>query len=145
MRDIISWGECARTGINNCDLLAVQLSQINSFIIQIEDLSDDNEYSEPPAIDTRKISHFIFLNFPEFSCYNISSDVTTKIAETSILVGDSRDDLLDIIKDFKEILWYLENTSTANAIWHLKFGYSAHWGKHLIDLLSYLFCLKNGI
>jgi hypothetical protein len=55
------------------------------------------------------------------------------------VVGDSIDDLSDIIKDLLEVSWYFENSTITVALERLYFSYTTHFGKHLIDLQRYLF------
>ena len=54
-------------------------------------------------------------------------------------VGDAIDDLADIFGDLCEVTWYLERSLLADAIWHYRFGYQVHWGRHLHSLRYYLY------
>ena len=145
LENIIEWGkEQKNSNYDHIELLIKQLSEVNILIIELEDMSDDLEYPEPPKIEIKTISINVEKNFPKFSLYNISSDVSINICEAGVIIGDAIDDLTDIIIDFMDIIWYYKNTTVENAVWYMKFGYTAHWGKHLNDLLYYLYHLRCG-
>jgi len=54
------------------------------------------------------------------------------------MTGDAIDDLADIYGDLIGVSWLWENSGEADAVWHFRFGYQTHWGRHLLDLRSYL-------
>ena len=58
--------------------------------------------------------------------------------EPAVTAGDAVDDLTDIAVDLQEVL-DRSGKSTDDAIWHFRFGYQAHWGRHLrwLQLILY--------
>ena len=88
-----------------------------------------NETSLRESISTR---------FPQLGYYNSVSEVTENIGGIEPTVGDSIDDLVDIIIELQEVSWRFENTSSDDALWHFYNGYWTHWGRHLRGLQSYL-------
>ncbi len=139
LRVVTKWAEIDASGKNNIPILTQQLIEVELMYFSQVDVFDKNDYPKPPTVDLLSIRKNVQLNFPELSYYNVPSDVSRKIAETEIIIGDAVEDLSEIIKDFYEFIWLSENTSIDNAIWHFRFGYKAHWGKHMNDLLFYLF------
>jgi hypothetical protein len=102
---------------------------------------DEQDYPEPPSKDYQKLRAIVTERFPNFGYYNLPQEVTTKISETEILVGDAIDDITDITRDMQEIRWRWNNTSDLDALWYFRLGYYSHWGNHLRELQFYLYAL----
>lgn len=139
LNDIISWGNGKIDSLDNERLLLKQLSKVIKLYFELNDNSDDKDYPDPPAVDSKQIWKNVKINFPNFTQYNIASEITKNISSTELIIGDPYDDLVDIIKDFMDYIWYIDNTTEENGIWHFKFGFMSHWGKHLFDLQYYLY------
>lgn len=73
--------------------------------------------------------------FPELGYYGVADP-----AEISddVLVGDAIDDIMDIARDLQEVLWRSEHVGSADADWHFRLLFEAHWGVHLRNLSRYL-------
>jgi len=122
---------------NNLNLLALAYDSI-------EFTYDDVDYPDSPDYDYKSHYNKIKNNFPTLGYYNTVSDISKNINSTSIVIGDSIDDLTDIHIEIKTILWLWENTSVANALWQFKNGFDFHWGSHLRNLQVYLLALEKG-
>ncbi len=103
---------------------------------------DDNEI---PENDYPSIRQMAEERFPSWGYYNTPRDITEKIAESELVVGDAIDDITDIVNDLKMVMWSYQNESEVNAFWHLQDSYQGHWRWHLRNLQLYLHCRANEI
>ena len=103
---------------------------------------DGKEISENSYEDIRKRASE---RFPNWGFYNVALDVSVKISETEIALGDAIDDISDITNDLKMVLWSYENENENNALWHLKDSYEGHWRWHARNLQVFIHCLENEI
>jgi hypothetical protein len=78
--------------------------------------------------------------FPEFGLYAVVMPESNPNAQP--MLGDALDDLTDIALDMENVLWRFENGDPRDAAWHFRFGYQSHWGRHLLDLRSYVHHLQ---
>ncbi len=76
--------------------------------------------------------------FPNYGFYNIATDISVRIGETVLGVGDAVNDLADIATDMYEVVWLWEHTMLENALWQYRWGYENHWGDHLRNLQLYV-------
>jgi len=76
--------------------------------------------------------------FPQLGYYNIAGNIGGEPLNSEMSVGDSIDDLADLLGDLVEVLWRWDNTSSIDALWHLDLSYRQHWGSHLRALQLYL-------
>mgnify|MGYP005997437583 CR=1 FL=1 len=126
-------------------LVAIYFVYLNS-----DDVEINGDFEEDFSFSYEKIKKNVESNFPDFSWYintwNISKIEFEKGEEKPIVnsdLGDSVDDLSDIIKDLLEVKWRFENTSNNDAIWHFNFLMKNHSEQHLLDLLKYLKDVEN--
>ena len=105
------------------------------------DVGTEDDQPDPPAADCHHYRDLASKRFPSLGYYNCAGDVTHSLGETECVVGDAIDDLADIAGDLSEVLWCFENTADLDALWHFRFGYEHHWGKHASDLRWYLYAL----
>jgi hypothetical protein len=56
------------------------------------------------------------------------------------LMGDALDDVADIAADMAEAAWRWDHLGEADAAWYLHLMHG-HWGRHLLNLRSYLHAL----
>jgi Domain of unknown function (DUF5063) len=54
--------------------------------------------------------------------------------EQKIGLADAIDDIADIARDLRTVLWYLDNDRVETAIWQYKFDFRLHWGEHLLRM-----------
>ena len=99
---------------------------------------DENEYPDAPDWDAAEIREKISALFPELGYYCTADGDPESIDKAQVLIGDAIDDLVDIVKDLKDVQWYLKNTSINNALWHFQFSYRSHWGLHARELQLHL-------
>jgi hypothetical protein len=104
----------------------------------IRDTFDCNGYPGYEGEEYNVLRARISLLFPLYGHYCLSAMQMDQF-EPNALVGDAFDDLTDLAIDFSEILWRFDNTSPANALWHMQNGYWSHWGFHMRNLQLYLF------
>lgn len=76
--------------------------------------------------------------FPGLGWYNEVGELDERVGETSLVVGDAIDDLVDIAIDLQTVALRWETTSEEDALWHFGFGFRRHWGAHLRSLQRYL-------
>ncbi|HSZ74157.1 MAG TPA: DUF5063 domain-containing protein [Rhizomicrobium sp.] len=96
------------------------------------------------ADDEPKLRHKEYVekireNFPELGFY--PNVFLSGGLEQLVTVGDANDDAADIAKDLSAAMWYWEHFGEESALQHLRYHYKIHWGRHLIDLRSYLYAL----
>jgi hypothetical protein len=60
------------------------------------------------------------------------------------VVGDVADDLADLYSDLIKGLWLLGRGHKMAAVWHWKFTFGCHWGRHAVSALRALHCHGEG-
>ncbi|QUL37508.1 DUF5063 domain-containing protein [Erythrobacter sp. JK5] len=117
--------------------LAKSFDKLTATYFEVDDVEPDSEDSLAPPIDYVVLYKRAANAFPELGCYP-AIDVGGTLGEEEALVADAIDDLADIARDLSEVLWHIEKSSEADAIWEFRFGYQSHWGAHLHRLRHYL-------
>lgn len=92
--------------------------------------------AEPPGDDYQLIRRQVGRLFPGLGFYGAADPL--KVPNEEALVGDAIDDISDIARDLRKILWRWQILGTDDANWHFRFGYQTHWGRHLHELRFYL-------
>jgi len=123
--------------------LSAQLASLHAFYHSLPDTSDFSQNGEPPEQDYSTIRLAAAEAFPFLGPYNEVAATTTEIGKTDIVVGDSLDDLSDILVALKDFSWRMMHTSEADAIWNFKETFRSHWSAHLIGLQRYLAVLTT--
>lgn len=123
--------------------LEENLVKIYSKYFEIEYKYDDNEYPEFSKIKLPNIIENVRSNFPQFGFYNKVLDCHVLSENTNNAMGDSIDDLADIIFDLLEIKWRAENNSEQDALWFFELIFRSHTQQHIISLLNFMKS-KNG-
>ena len=100
---------------------------------------DERDYPDPPDKDYKQLRAIVIQRFPNFGYYNLPKEITSKIPDTGVIVGDAIDDITDIAQDMQAIRWRWDKTSDRDALWHFRLGYYSHWGNHLRELQFYLY------
>ena len=104
---------------------------------------DDTDYADPVAPDAASLRTRIAPLFPDFGWYNEAEEIAGSPGHQGIVVADAINDLVDIATDLQEVLLRWESTSETDALWHLRFGFESHWGKHLRSLQLYLYAREH--
>ncbi|RJS21196.1 DUF5063 domain-containing protein [Corallococcus sp. H22C18031201] len=105
---------------------------------------DDAESPDAPELDYQVLRASIEPLFPGLGLYNEALNIADSVGESALSLGDALDDLTDITRDLRDVLFYWEHTSEENALWHLRFGFESHWGQHLRSLQLYLHARTTG-
>jgi hypothetical protein len=119
-------------------LLLSTLDQVAASTTSVQVEFDQRDWPEPPDVDYSLRRERVARRFSHLGYYNIASNICGEPGESGVNVGDVSDDLADILGDLSDVLWRWENTSQADAIWHLQLTYRQHWGAHLRALQLYL-------
>lgn len=121
------------------------LSGIYNIYLNIEADFDEKDYKESFDFNYKEIRKNVELNFPSLGFYICVSDIHELKYEkgssqpiVNSVVGDSIDDITDIIKDMLEVKWRFDHTSSDDALWHFEFLMKQHSETHLLNLLKYL-------
>lgn len=118
--------------------LIVSLDELALAANKVNDTFDERDYPEPPPLDYAETRKNIARLFPSLGIYNVVLDVSDQIAQTTLAIGDSTDDMADITGDLEQVLWRFKNTSEDDALFNFKFLFRIHWGMHLRNLQLYL-------
>jgi hypothetical protein len=126
--------------IQNLEFLLVS---IYKQIIELPDKFDKQADIECPKTDYDLIKKQVENNFKGFGYYNVVFNGIENIENPETVIGDSRDDLTDIIRDLIEAKWYFKNSSFNDAIWQIKFNFETHTRHHILGLLKYIHDTKR--
>ncbi|MEH1009406.1 MULTISPECIES: DUF5063 domain-containing protein [Winogradskyella] len=120
------------------DILKKLLVGIYSEYLNVEFELDETDYDEAPDFNYDEIRENVQSNFTDLDWYSTVLDLNKMEPYVEIGIGDSLDDLTDIIKDLLVVKWKMDNTSEMDALWEFNFSMKTHSEQHLIDLLKYL-------
>lgn len=139
--DIIAWSEAKIENPDKYALLHAQLSTLQMLVHDCNVVSEDTDVVHPPRGSYEEIRKVLEENFPELGYYHVADPMIDIEKDAEVVVGNAFDDLADIILDLKEVVWRMEQVSMNDAKENFLWGYKAHWGLHLVQLQSYLYCL----
>ena len=116
------------------EVLLQNLSTLQSHVLQIDlgTLQGTRDSVESEAGDSQ-LQEKISASFPELGLYQVLSS-TNLNNDADVFTGDAIDDLLDIYGDISTGLVYWKSGNIDEALWHWRFSYDTHWGKHLVQL-----------
>lgn len=137
-----------KLAIHYCDLVENSTdscidNKINQFLISISSLHAQAQVL--PEVEPQYINIAEFnLNLPklEFEQKEMYWKVFEPYTFEEPVRGSLADDILDIYKDMKEGILSYERNEQIEAIWHWKFNFEIHWGKHAIDAMRVLHSLN---
>ena len=139
LSEFISFVLSDKRSENDLSLLIRKLDELPILVDSIPYEFDENDYPSAPHSEHREIRSRVESKFPELGVYHSASYDEDLNSNETVVVGDAVDDITDIVGDLIEIEWYFENTSDADALWHLETSYRSHWGNHLREVQLYLY------
>lgn len=97
----------------------------------------------PPDHDSDTLHALVTERFPNYGYYNTPEYIVRYVADTSCLVGDAIDDIVDIALDLYTVEWYWKNVSERAALRYFEDRYRESWGMQLRQLQLYLFAQRR--
>ena len=91
---------------------------------------------EPPSFDETVQRKTICERFPEFGFYDWADPLVA--GGKDIMIGDAVDDALDIALDLSEAAWRFDTLGEEDAFSYLHQFFRLHWGRHLLNLRSFI-------
>ena len=144
INEIIKYGiEPNLTTSDKEKMLEKSLVQIYNLYFNIAYKFDETEYPEFEIIEYSEIRQIVTSNFKDFGLYKTMLDIKDIDNLKDNAIGDSIDDLTDIIRDLLEIKWRIEKNSLADGLWFFELIFYSHTQQHILDLLNYM-KQKNG-
>ena len=119
-------------------LLERNLVKIYNLYFDIEYNFDEAEYPDFDKSKVPDIRQNVVSNFMNYGLYKSVLDINDVDNLKDNAIGDSVDDLTDIIFDLLEIKWRIENNSLADGLWFFELIFYSHTKQHLLDLLNYM-------
>ena len=107
----------------------------------VDEISEGMEQIEPEFSYT-DIRGKITQKCPFLGMYNVVSPLSESIGEGDAVVGDSVDDLADIMLDLEKSRIMQKDMIESDASYWIRFLYLNHWERHLRQLQYYLYELK---
>ncbi|WP_229908336.1 DUF5063 domain-containing protein [Comamonas sp. JC664] len=99
---------------------------------------DGTTHSDAPWAEANALRAGLAVLFPDLGLYNEVLNIVAPVGELEPGVGDALDDLTDIAVDMHRFLHQWETTGEEAALWHFRFSFETHWGRHLRGLQLYL-------
>ena len=119
-------------------LLERNLVKIYDFSFEIEYKFDATDYPVYDKSHLPDIRQNVESNFPDFGFYKTILDILDLDNLKDNAIGDTIDDLTDIITDLLEIKWRIENNSVADGLWYFQLIFHGHTQQHILDLLNFI-------
>ena len=124
-------------------LLEQNLVKIYKLYFDIKFKFDETDYPDFDKSKFPDIIQNVASNFKDYGLYKTILDINDIDNLKDNAIGDSIDDLSDIIADLLEIKWRIENNSLADGLWFFQLIFYSHTQQHILDLLNYM-KQKNG-
>ena len=118
--------------------LIVSLDELAFLSHNISYEPNGKDHPDPPERDRSKTLEKVRNRFPSLGFYNVAGEISDKISECDVHVGDAICDIAEIADNLNEALWYFNNTSNDSALFYFKLDFAAHWGRILRELQLYL-------
>lgn len=100
-------------------------------------IADPSEHDpDPPSENGPALFQAVAARFPEYGYYPVA-DPLASIEKTASL-GDAIDDIADITRDVREVVWRSESQGLADAHWSFQLNYF-HREQHARELSLYLY------
>ena len=138
-QEYCTWVETKESKANDAFYAQILLSKLYCWGIQLPDCETTDEF-ENDSIPLHDHSEVVKL-FSDFPVSYYSQVFNAEIIPSEEpCIGDVIDDLADIYKDLKDGLWYLENTSTVDAVFQWRFSLGVHWARHALGAMYAMLC-----
>ena len=95
----------------------------------------------PPEQDGSELYRQIAARFPDYGLYPTVDPLASVDQRT--MMGDAIDDLADITRDLREVVWRCVHLGVDDAHWYYRLHYF-HWGRHMRELALYLHARQFG-
>ena len=139
INEIVKFGlEPKLTEVNKQESLEKNLVKIYSMYFDVDYKFDEKDYEEFDSQKFPNIRQNVESNFENFGFYKTILDINNFENHQEDAIGDAVDDLTDIIQDFLEVKWRIENNSLEDGLWFFKFIFRSHTQQHILDLLNYI-------
>lgn len=144
INEIVKYGLQPNLTINDKEkLLERDLVKIYDLHFDIKYNFDESYFPEFDKSQLPDIRQNVSSNFKDFGFYKTVLDINDIDNLKDNAIGDSIDDLSDIIADLLEIKWRIENNSLSDGLWYFELIFHSHTQQHILDLLNYM-KQKNG-
>jgi len=90
---------------------------------------------DPPTQDGSSLYREIADRFPQYGLYPIADP--SAAYDDALMMADAIDDLTDITRDMREVVWLAEHVSIDDAHFAFRLHF-LHWGQHARGLAYYL-------
>ncbi len=97
------------------------------------DVSDSD--LEAPMQDGASLYEEVAKRFPDYGLYALADPMES--IEQQMGMGDAIDDLGDITRDMREVVWLAEHVGLDDAHWSFRLHFF-HWGQHAREMSLYL-------
>jgi hypothetical protein len=91
---------------------------------------------DPPEDDYSELCEKIANRFPGYGYYSVANPLT--VGDASLMTGDAIDDLADLTRDLRQVVWRGKHFGANEAAWYFRLMYEAHWGRHARELALFL-------
>jgi hypothetical protein len=124
------------TDTPNDQALLAALDRLVAAYPQTPDVGPTDTDLEAPRSDGPLLYKELAARFPDYGLYPVSDP--TGSPESAASMGDAIDDLADLTKDMREVVWYADNVGLDDAHWSFRLHHF-HWARHARELSLYLF------
>lgn len=118
------------------------LEQVIFVIRQIDEVAGDEYDDAPPAQDGAAVRAEIGERYPFLGLYS-TVDTSEAPGEVLLTTADAVEDLAELVVALRSARWRMENTSEADARWHLRFDFDCHLAGHTYSLMKHLHDLEQ--
>ena len=122
----------------------VLMAALDRLVAVYHDTPDDGpseDDRDPPSEDGAELYQRFASRFPDYGYYAVADP--TAALESAAMVGDAIDDLADITRDMREVIWLAEHKGINDANWSFRLLFF-HWGRHAKELSLYLQARESG-
>lgn len=101
--------------------------------VGMADCADEDR--DPPPVDGTALYRDVARRFPDLGMYRVTDPLAS--IDEALMIADAIDDLADITRDLREVVWRDTHMGANDAAWSFRLLYP-HWGRHARELALYL-------